>query len=113
MLMAKSTVASANGTSGNKSEAIREELAKDPKAGSKAIIEALAARGIKVTSSLVYVVKSKSSQAKRKARRANAEEAGRSAGFSNPVDVVSRVRDLAREVGGLKQLRRLVDLLGV
>ncbi|MDB5308279.1 MAG: hypothetical protein JWO38_2481 [Gemmataceae bacterium] len=110
--MAKSSTPSSNGTHGNKSDAIREELAKDPKAGSKAIIAALAERGIKVTSSLVYFVKSKSHQAKRKARRVSAEEAGRSAGVSNPVELVSRVKELAREVGGLKQLRRLVDLLG-
>ena len=110
--MAKSSEMCSNGTHGNKSDAIREELVKDPKAGSKAIIEALAARGIKVTSSLVYVVKSKSIHAKRKALRVNAEEAGRKAGLSNPVELVSRVKDLAREVGGLKQLRRLVDLLG-
>ena len=110
--MAKSTEPSSNGARGNKSDAIREELAKDPKAGSKAIIEALAARGIKVTPSLVYVVKSKSIHAQRKARRASAEEAGRSAGLSDPIELVSRVKELAREVGGLKQLRRLVDLLG-
>ena len=110
--MAKSTSPSTNGTSGNKSDAIRGELAKDPKAGSKAVVAALAARGIKVTSSLVYVVKSKSNQAKRKARRVDAEEAGRRAGANNPVEVVSRVKELARQVGGLAQLRRLVDLLG-
>src|SRR5688500_9476124 len=50
----------------NKSDAIREELAQNPKAKSKEIIDALAARGIKVAPSLIYFVKGKASHAKRK-----------------------------------------------
>jgi hypothetical protein len=30
---------------------------------------------------------------------------------SNPVELVLRVKDLAREVGGIKHLKQLVDLL--
>jgi hypothetical protein len=110
--MSKSTPSSAsNGTPINKSDAIREELAKNPKAGSKAVTAALAERGIKVAPSLIYFVKSKASQKKRKARRALAEETGRQAGAANPLELVIRVKDLAREVGGMKNLKQLVDLL--
>ena len=109
--MSKSTSSSSNGTPINKSDAIREELAKNPKAGSKAITAALAERGIKVAPSLIYFVKSKANQKKRKARRALAEETGRQAGAANPVELVIRVKDLAREVGGMKYLKQLVDLL--
>jgi hypothetical protein len=110
--MSKSTTSSSsNGTPINKSDAIREELAKNPKAGSKAITAALAERGIKVAPSLIYFVKSKASQKKRKARRELAEETSRQAGANNPVELVIRVKDLAREVGGMKYLKQLVDLL--
>ena len=61
--------------------------------------------------SLIYFVKSKASQKKRKARRALAEETSRQAGANNPVELVIRVKDLAREVGGMKYLKQLVDLL--
>ena len=39
-----------------------------------------------------------------------AEESRRTAA-SNPVELVLRVKDLAREVGGIKNLKLLVDLL--
>ena len=110
--MSKSTTSSSsNGTPINKSDAIREELAKNPKAGSKAIIAALAERGIKVAPSLIYFVKSKGNQAKRKARRVEAEAEGRRIGAANPLELVIRVKNLAREVGGMKSLKQLVDLL--
>jgi hypothetical protein len=108
--MSKSDPSSTGGPV-NKSDAVREELARNPKAGSKEIIAALAGRGIKVAPSLVYFVKSKASQKKRKARRKLAEETGRQAGAANPLELVIRVKNLAREVGGLKNLKQLVDLL--
>ena len=110
--MSKSTAGpSPNGTPVNKSDAIREELARNPKADSKAVIAALAGRGVKVAPSLVYFVKSKANQKKRKARRALAEETGRKSGAANPLELVIRVKDLANEVGGIKNLKQLVDLL--
>ena len=38
-------------------------------------------------------------------------ESSRQTGSKNPVEVVLRVKDLAREVGGIKNLKMLVDLL--
>jgi type II secretory pathway component PulC len=43
--MSKSTNPNSNGTPVNKSDAVRQELAKNPQAGSKAITAALAERG--------------------------------------------------------------------
>ena len=109
--MSKSNNPGSNGTPINKSDAVREELAKNPKAGSKAITAALAERGIKVAPSLIYFVKSKANQKKRNARRDLAEETSRQAGAVNPLELVIRVKNLAREVGGMKNLKQLVDLL--
>ena len=52
--------------------------------------------------SLIYFVKSKANQKKRKARRALAEETSRQAGAINPLELIIRVKDLARELGGMK-----------
>jgi hypothetical protein len=89
----------------NKSQAIRELFTLDPKMDSKTVIARLAEKGIKVSATMVYYVRSKMKIAKRKEKRA------RVAATNNPVELVLRVKDLARELGGIKQLKQLVDLL--
>jgi hypothetical protein len=96
---------------GNKSDAIREHLAQFPKAKSSEIVAALAEKGIKVAPSLIYFVKSKQRQAKQRAKRDKVAASSRESGAANPVEVVLRVKDLARELGGIKNLKQLVDLL--
>ena len=59
----------------------------------------------------MYYVRSKLRQADRKARRERVAESSRGTGAANPVEVVLRVKDLAREVGGITNLKLLVDLL--
>jgi len=93
------------GRSINRSEAVRDAIALNPKAGTKELIAALAAKGIKVSHTLVYYVRSKQGQARRKAKREQVAAAG------NPIELVLRVKTLAREVGGIKSLKQLVDLL--
>lgn len=100
-----------NGRQVTKSDAIRDELAKNPAAGSQDIITALGAKGVKVAPSLIYFVKSKLRQAKKKAKRERVAESSRSTASTNPVELVIRVKNLAREVGGVKNLKQLVDLL--
>jgi hypothetical protein len=95
----------------NKSNAIRDLLTADPKAKSKQIITTLAERGMKVAPTLVYYVKSKMKQAQRRAKRTRVAEASRKTAAGNPVELVLRVKDLAREVGGIANLKQLVDLL--
>jgi hypothetical protein len=95
----------------NRSQAIREFLAANPKADSKAVIAALAERGVTVSQTMVYYIRSKQKQAKRKARRERVAESSRTSGAANPVEIVLRVKDLAKEVGGVKNLKQLVDLL--
>ena len=103
--------ASENGTPINKSQAVRDFLAGHPDADTKTVVAGLAERGVKVAPTLVYFVKSKQRQARRRAKRDRAAESSRQSGSQNPVEVVIRVKDLAREVGGIKNLKLLVDLL--
>lgn len=100
--MAKST---------NKSQTIRDHLEANPKTTVKEVIEALANKGMKVSYNLVYTIKSKGKAKKRKLKREAAVSASRAAGLSNPVAAVTKVKALAVELGGMKNLRQLVDLL--
>ena len=94
----------------NKSQAIRDALTANPKAGSKNIVAQLAEKGIKVSPTLVYYIKSQSKRAKRseKRQRLAASMNGR---YGDPVALVRKVKTLAGEVGGIKNLKSLVDLL--
>ena len=103
--------AAGGGTPVNKSQAVRDFLAGHPDADTKAVVAGLAEKGVKVAPTLVYFVKSKQRQARRRAKRDRAAESSRQAGSKNPVEVVLRVKDLAREVGGIQNLKMLVDLL--
>jgi hypothetical protein len=95
----------------NKSQAIREVFANDPRAETKVVIARLASQGIRVSPTMVYYIRSKQQQARRKAKRARVAESSARAGIANPVELVLRVKDMAREVGGIRNLKQLVDLL--
>src|SRR5947209_18054471 len=86
----------------NKSEAVRGVLAQAPKAATREVIAQLAGAGVKVTPTMVYYVRSKMKQATRKAKRDRVAESSRLSGTRNPVELVIRVKDLAREVGGIR-----------
>jgi hypothetical protein len=102
---------SEDGTPINKSQAIRDFLAGNPAAGTKEVVTGLAEKGIKVAPTLVYFIKSKAKQAKRRARQARAVESSRQTSTADPIALVRKVRDLSREVGGIQNLKKLVDLL--
>lgn len=94
----------------NKSQAIRDELEANPKAKSKDIVANLAAKGIKVTATLVYMVKSHEKRKSRKKKRLlAASKVDKS--VANPVDLVLRVKKLGVEAGGMKRLKELVDAM--
>jgi hypothetical protein len=95
----------------NKSQAIRGVLAQNPAAETQLVIDQLAETGVKVSRTMVYYVRSKMKQARRKAKRERVAESSRGTGVANPVELVLRVKDMAREVGGMENLKRLVDLL--
>jgi hypothetical protein len=109
--MAKSNAASNNGKTPTKADAIRNYLGERPNAKAKEIIAALAAKGIKVSENHVYLIKSKSKARRRRASRAAAAAAAGRSGISNPAEAVLRVRRLAHDLGGLRNLKQLVDVL--
>ena len=104
-------MAKADGGKVNKSQAIRDLFAEDPKMGSKDVVARLAEKNIKVSPTMVYYVRSKMKQAKRQAKRERVAASSRLTASTNPVDLVLRVKQLAREVGGFKNLKQLVDVL--
>lgn len=101
----------ADGPAPSKSEAIREALAANPKATTKEIVAGLADRGIKVQPSLVYMVKSKQGRQRRRVKRERVRAASQRTETGNPVELVRKVKDLADEAGGIRNLKLLVDLL--
>src|SRR5262245_30429809 len=107
--MAKFNAAARSGSGGpiNRSEAVREALAQYPKATSKEIIAKLADKGVKVAPTLVYYVRSKQNHARRREKRERVAAESRRTATSNPVELVLRVKDIAREVGGIDNLKLL------
>ena len=92
----------------NKSAAIRDMIAKNPKAKSGEIISLLAEKGIKVRPHLVYLVKGKMKQINRRQKRQDTLAAGAN---GNVVELILKVKGLAREAGGMGSLKQLVDAL--
>ena len=95
----------------NKSQAIRDAFAAAPAADSKAIINTLGEKGIKVSPTMVYYVRSKQKHALRVEKRERVAASSRGTPAKNPVELVQHVKDLAREVGGIGRLKQLVDML--
>ena len=95
----------------NKSAAIRAILEKNPKTPVKEIVTTLDGQGIKVHPNLVYLIKSKSKQKTKRARRQRVVEATEKVGVANPVELILEVRKVAEKAGGIRHLKKLVDLL--
>ena len=95
----------------NKSEAIREALAQNPKATNKEILESLAAKGIKVTPTLIYFIKSKQNIKRKRLKRGKVTAASQRTKSLNPVELILKVKEVARDAGGFDQLKKLVDVL--
>jgi hypothetical protein len=101
----------AGGGSINKSAAIRDMIAQHPQARSKEIISLLAGKGVKVRPTLVYYIRSKEKHLKWEDKRRRAAASSQSAGAGSSVQLIIRVKELAREAGGMRYLKQLVDIL--
>ncbi len=101
----------------NKSAAVRDILTQNPDTPVKDIMDQMASKGMKVTPNLVYFLRAKMRAGKRKKARQKAVAAlssGNGAshgGSSNAVEVVWKLKLLAGEVGGLKKLKELTEIL--
>lgn len=96
----------------NKSEEIRQLLRANRKMKAKAVVSALAEKGIKVSESQVYFVKGKIKGRRgrrKKARQVVAKVAA--TGNTDPVATILKVKSWAEQVGGMKKLKALVDAL--
>ena len=99
-----------NGVS--KSEQIRQLLQANPEMPVKEIVATLAGKGTKVTDTLVYFVKGKMSGRKSRRKKARQMVANVAAtGNHDPVATILKVRRWAEELGGMKKLKALVDVL--
>src|SRR5262245_2386983 len=100
----------------NKSAAIRELYARNPKLPVSEAVKQLAAGGIKVAPSQVYfVLGGARGKAKRKRRAAGSNhKAGNKVGSrstGDPVALLVDLKALAERAGGMRQLARLVEML--
>jgi hypothetical protein len=111
MAKSKTNGEAGDGKSVNKSAAIREVIAQRPQARSKEIIALLAEKGVKVRPTLVYYIKSKENHHKREEKRKRAAETSKKSGAGSPVELILKVRDLAKQAGGMRYLKQLVDIL--
>jgi hypothetical protein len=95
----------------NKSQAIRDYLAKNPSATPSVIQEALAKKGLKVGASLISQVKYKPSASKgrrkKRGRPARASASGRRIGLAQLVEA----KALADKMGGVARARQALDML--
>jgi hypothetical protein len=95
----------------NKSQLVREQLTMNPKIKVSEIVEALGQKGVKIQPSLVYFLRSEMRRKARKRARLHAVQSGVRAGIPNAAELVMKVKMLAREAGGLTNLKHLVDAL--
>ena len=95
----------------SKSAAVREMLEANPKTPTQELRTALAAKGIKVSNNLVYLVKAKMGAKRRKAKQQRAVTAGKNSGVGDAVALIRSVKSLAEEAGGIGKLKQLVDIL--
>jgi hypothetical protein len=101
----------------NKSAAIRDLYAKNPKMPVRLAVETLASKGIKVASSQVYFVlggaRGKAKRRTGQQRRATIanQKSGNKTGMSDPVMLIMELKAMADRAGGIANIKRLVDVL--
>lgn len=117
--MAKKAVQQASEGEVNKSQAIRDVLKENPKIKANDAVSALAEKGIQIKASLFYIVKGKALGRKKRRKKAEAKAITvvEGASVTSPVSngdalaTILKLKGFAREVGGLKTLKKLVDAL--
>ena len=97
----------------NMSEAIRQQLAANPKMKAKEIVAALKEKGIAVKEGLVYFIKGKVKGRRGRKKRAQGMVAkvAQTTGQGDALATILKIKHLANDVGGLKKLKAIVDAL--
>jgi hypothetical protein len=91
----------------NKSEAVRQVLEEHPEASTDEVISLLAERRMKVRPPLVYVIRSES---RRRAKK-RVLRGGPNGDATYSAELILGVKHLAKEAGGFKNLKQLVQVL--
>lgn len=95
----------------NKSQAIRDLLATNPKIKAAEAIKELKAKGIDVKTGLFYLVKGKELGSKRRTPKPGHETISAPANKGDAVGTILKVKNVAGSIGGLKVLKQIVDIL--
>jgi hypothetical protein len=99
----------------NRSQAIRDLLKEKPDIKANDAVTALAEKGITIKASLFYIVKGKVAGGKKRRRRNTKAAvkiiAATTAGNSDALATIVKIKKLAAEVGGIGALKSLVDVL--
>jgi hypothetical protein len=97
----------------NKSEAIREQFQLNPKAKASEVVATLGKKGIAVKQGLVYMIKGGMMQRKshKRQKAARVARAGQKSGMPDPVTLLVKIKELAKEAGGIDNLKTLVGIL--
>ena len=97
----------------NRSQAIRDILEQNPQVQPKEVVSLLARKGIQVRPGLVYMIKGRLAQMKsHKGRKAaRVARASEKTGSTDPIALIVKVKALAKEAGGMDNLKALVTVL--
>ena len=99
----------------NKSQAVRDLLTENPNLSFQETSGILAEKGINLTKGLFYLVRGGMKSKKRKTKVKVAQEMATSAPSSNgatdALTTIKQIKGLATELGGIKQLKALVEAL--
>jgi len=85
-------------------------LAENPDQTAKEIVDAMAAKGLKVTPNLVYFLKAKATAKKRRAVRQKVAATATVNG-QDPVVIIKQVKALSQQVGGIVRLKEIVEAM--
>ncbi len=95
----------------NKSQAIRDHLAKQPDDGPKAIVVALRKKNIKVTEALVSNVKYVKSGKKKRRRKKKAATTQRTVSDKISISTLVQAKKMADQLGGIEKAKTALAAL--
>jgi len=97
----------------NKSSAIRELYNQNPEIKAQEVISTLAAKGIKVSKNLVCLAKGKGQgvQIRRHKLQESADKVAQTPGNKDIVEILTKWKESAAQVGGFESLNKLIDIL--
>jgi hypothetical protein len=109
--MAKAISTRGGSRAESKSQAIRDMIRQHPRAKASEIVRLLGDHGVHVQPTLVYYIRSRARNKRRARKQQEAMDATKKTVTIDPVKFILKVRELATEAGGVKQLKQVVDAM--